>query len=183
MHSLICAVESKSRFSSISAEVRWEEVAVLVWQGAAELGFELAGIDILVEGLVELLALHFEFQNRHRVQNILSDAVDNLHDEAGIHDVKVVEPALEQVLQRLRQRLYHLFRDVHQPHVLEVDHRHPVLHLARDQGARDDELDHVGTHAHEGVCVGLDLLELLDVHVEDGAEAAVATVHIGVALV
>ena len=166
-----------------STEVRREEVAVLVWQGAAELCLELAGVDQLVEGLVELLALHFEFQDRQRVHHLLSELIDDLHDEAGIDDVELVEPALEEILQRLRHRLYQLLGDLQQPHVLEVDHRHPVLHLPRDQTTRDDELDHVGTHAHEGVRVGLYLLELLDVHVEDGAEAAVATVHIGVALV
>ena len=86
MHSLICAVVIKV-FSRSSAEVRWEEVAILVCKGATELGLELAGVDQLVEGLVELLALHFEFQNRQRVHYLLSNPVDDLHDEAGIDDV------------------------------------------------------------------------------------------------
>ena len=85
MHSLICAVVLN--FFESSAEVRWEEVAVLVWEGATELGLELAGVDQLVEGLVELLALHFEFQNSQRVHYLLSNPVDDLHDESGIDDV------------------------------------------------------------------------------------------------
>ncbi len=76
--------------SATSTEVRWEEVTVLVWQGATELGLELAGVDQLVEGLVELFALHFEFQDRQRVHHLLSNLIDNLHDEAGIDDVELV---------------------------------------------------------------------------------------------
>lgn len=114
---------------------------------------------------------------------MLSDAVDNLHNEACVDNVEFVQSTLEQILQWLSHRLNQLLGYFCQADILEVDYSDPILDLARDQSPRYDELNHVCTHPHQGLGVGLNLFEFLNVHVENGAEAAVAAVHIRVTLV